>query len=54
MDELTDLIHRNEKVQRIKTDFGANEIIVSELYDENFLIVGKKKLIYDLLEIFQK
>jgi hypothetical protein len=54
MEELVKLIDKNKKIERIETNFGNDDIVVSELYENNYLIVCKRELIYDILKILKK
>jgi hypothetical protein len=54
MEKFTTLLNENRKTERIKTDFDVEDVLVSELYDDYYLIVGKKMLIYDIVNLFEK
>ena len=53
IDEFINLLKKYKNIERIKTNLGNEEVIVSELYANNYLIVGKKKVINDLLNLFK-
>lgn len=54
VEDFETLLNENKKIRRVNTDFQIDNIIVSELFDYHYLIVGKNKLIYDVLNLFEK
>jgi len=50
--EFNKILEENKSLDRIKTDFDIEKIIIKKKYEDSYLVIAKRDIIYDLITIF--